>query len=323
MAILLGGLVLIGVQPGPSMLTTNLEMTFTIIWSLALANLIGAGACFLLAKPVSRLTTIPYGLIGPVMITIIFFGAFQATRSWDDLVALFIVGTIGIFMKRFGWSRPALLIGFVLSDGLEASFYRVAQVYGWSFLERPIVLVIIALTILSVIAAKRMKKGDASMKDFLPTLRMRMPQILFTLSVAVFSIVSLYDSFGQSQLARIFPMWVGLITLALVGAIAVFQISSTVPRTVFKDSEFEEQTPYGDGHFLMWIAGFLALVGIIGMPLGAGVFVFAFSTVKVGGPIWRNLLIGICTTALLLVLAEVLNLYYPEPWIVALGRVFG
>ena len=145
MAILLGGFILIGIQPGPSMVTRDLDLTFTIIWSLALANLIGAGACFAAAGPVARLTTIPYALIGPVMLVIIFFGAFQATRGWTDLLALMGVGLLGIFMKCFGWPRPALLIGFVLSGGLEASMYRVTQVYGLSFLERPIVLVIGAL----------------------------------------------------------------------------------------------------------------------------------------------------------------------------------
>jgi hypothetical protein len=278
--------------------------------------LVGAAACFALAKPVSRLTTIPYGLIGPVMIAIIFFGAFQATRSWEDLIALFAVGTVGVFMKRFGWSRPALLIGFVLSRGLEASFYRVAQVYGFTFLERPIVLGIIAVTLLSVVAASRMK-SSASKEDFLASLKSRMPQILFTVALLLFAAISFYDSLGQSELARIFPMWVSLITLGLIGAVAGFQMISASPRTVFRDADLTHPTTHSDGHFLLWVAGFLALVAFFGMPVGAGLFIFAFSTVKVGGSHWRNGTLAAGTGGLLLLLAHVLNLYYPDAWLLA------
>ena len=45
MAILLGGFVLVGVEPGSTMMTEHLDLTFVMIWSLALANVIGAVVC--------------------------------------------------------------------------------------------------------------------------------------------------------------------------------------------------------------------------------------------------------------------------------------
>ena len=92
------------------------------------------------------------------MFGIIFF-AFQATRSWGDLVALLLVSVLGIYMKRFGWSRPALLIGFVLSDRVRSSVYQTVTLYGASFLERPIVQVLVALTLLSIGAAIFFKRS--------------------------------------------------------------------------------------------------------------------------------------------------------------------
>ncbi|MDH3421132.1 MAG: tripartite tricarboxylate transporter permease, partial [Gammaproteobacteria bacterium] len=62
MAVFLGGLVLLGIEAGPAMVSSELDMTYTIIWSLALANVLGAGSCILLAKPIARLTTIPFNL---------------------------------------------------------------------------------------------------------------------------------------------------------------------------------------------------------------------------------------------------------------------
>jgi putative tricarboxylic transport membrane protein len=60
MAVFLGGMVLLGIQPGPSMVGSNLNLTYTIVWSLALANVLGAGLCILLAVPIARLTLIPF-----------------------------------------------------------------------------------------------------------------------------------------------------------------------------------------------------------------------------------------------------------------------
>ena len=45
MAVFLGGMILIGMEPGPSMVGNQLDVTYAIIWSLALANVIGAGSC--------------------------------------------------------------------------------------------------------------------------------------------------------------------------------------------------------------------------------------------------------------------------------------
>ena len=72
------------------------------------------------AEPwIARLTTVRYALLAPFMFGVIFFAAFQSTRAWGDLIALLILSVLGVYMKRFGWPRPALLIGFVLADQVE------------------------------------------------------------------------------------------------------------------------------------------------------------------------------------------------------------
>ena len=73
----------------------------------------------LLPGPISRLTTIRFTLLAPFLFMMISFAAFQSRQSLGDLIALFVVGILGIFMRRFDWSRPAFLIGFVLSNPVE------------------------------------------------------------------------------------------------------------------------------------------------------------------------------------------------------------
>jgi len=123
MAVFLGGMVLIGIEAGPSMVTKDIQLTYTIIWSLAIANVLGAGLSLFLAGPISKLTQIKFSLLAPFMIMVISFAAFQATKDMMDLWMLLIFGVIGIFMKRFGWSRPAFLIGFVLATQAESYFH--------------------------------------------------------------------------------------------------------------------------------------------------------------------------------------------------------
>ncbi|GGE43510.1 hypothetical protein GCM10007276_20910 [Agaricicola taiwanensis] len=332
MAILLGGFVLIGIQPGPAMVSSNLDITFTIIWSLAIANILGAGACFLLANPMARVTTVPYALIAPLMVAILFFGAFQATRSWNDLIALTVIGIIGVYMKRFGWPRPALLIGFVLSNGLESSVYRAMQVYGWSFLQRPGVIVIAALALLSVAAVfwgrRNMGAGtqeastgadeviavryDINTAPPAPSLMVRSPQILFTLILVGVVVMFLYRSFQLSELGGIFPLIAGFASLALLVPILGFQIFSTKERTVMTDHEQSDVvTRHSNLYFLMWFGGLLAGVALVGFSLAIAGFIFAFTTVLVGRPLWRNALLAGGLVAILAVMAHVLNLYYP------------
>ena len=81
----------------------------------------------------------------------IFMSAYQAKTDWGDLVALLVVGVVGIYMKRFGWSRAALLIGLVLSQRLEASLYRTVQIYGFDIFLRPIAIGILVLAAVSIV----------------------------------------------------------------------------------------------------------------------------------------------------------------------------
>ena len=150
MAVFLGGLLILGIQPGPTMLTENIDLVYTAIWSLALANIFGAGLSLLLAKPITKLTLVPFSLLAPFMILIITFAAYQASYSWGDLIALLLMGILGWFMKQFGWPRPAALIGFVLAGNLEQYLFISVQRYGFSWLTRPGVLVMAVIIVASL-----------------------------------------------------------------------------------------------------------------------------------------------------------------------------
>ncbi|MDW5377392.1 tripartite tricarboxylate transporter permease [Halomonas sp. HP20-15] len=156
-AVLLGGLILLGIQPGPSMLTSNLPVTLTVVWTLALANVVGALACFLLSRPIARLSMIPASKFAPFLIIVMMVGAYQNTRQWGDLVAFIVIGLVGWLFKTYDWPRAPVLIGFVLAPSIERYLTISASRYGWSWLADPIVIVIGLVSIAILFAGARVK----------------------------------------------------------------------------------------------------------------------------------------------------------------------
>lgn len=316
MAIFLGGLILLGVEPGIGMMERHLDLTFVIIWSLALANVLGTAACLVLAKPISRLTLVPFAMLAPFMIVIIYFAAYQATRSWFDLIALFVLGVLGVYMKRFGWSPPAFLIGFVLSMRLDAAVYQSIQVYGMSFLERGGVQIMLALIAVSLFLAARMKPHREPLTADGPHAPVnRTPQAIF---LGVITACVLYVIYEVSQLAflgQVFPMSVALITLALLVALAV-TFRGKRPSYVFFDSE---RVPPGEGkpvhsdlYFQGWMLALLAAIAAFGFILGIFVYITAFLRMKAGSK-WHWAMVGALGAIVVLsMLAHFLVLDYPQ-----------
>ncbi|MPZ46964.1 MAG: hypothetical protein GEV05_27085 [Betaproteobacteria bacterium] len=286
MALFLGALILIGVEPGIGMMERHLDLTFIIIWSLAIANVIGAGICLFLAKPIARLTVVPFALVAPFMIVIVFFAAYQATRAWEDLIALFVLGILGMYMKRFGWSRPAFLIGFVLSMQLDASVYQSIQVYGMSFLERGGVQVMLALIAASVFVAARMKPHRESLTAAGPHASAgKTPQAIFLGLLILACLYTIYDAWHLAFLGKVFPISVALVTLALLVAAAVLMTFKR-PNYVFFDSEREwgnaDKPVHGDLHFQAWILTLLATIALLGFVLGIFTYITTFLRMKAG-----------------------------------------
>jgi putative tricarboxylic transport membrane protein len=170
MAVFLGGLLILGIQPGPSMVTEDVDLLYTAIWSLALANVFGAGLCIFLSKPITRLTIIPFAYLAPFMILIITLASYQASRGWGDLISLLIMGILGWVMKQYGWPRPAALIGYVLSDNVETYLFISVQRYGISWMTRTGVI-ILGLIIIASLAlgifyqTKKTPKSRSKSKD--------------------------------------------------------------------------------------------------------------------------------------------------------------
>ena len=151
MALLLGGFIIQGVQPGPNMLEENLDLTYTLVWSLALANVFATGFSLLLTNQLAKLTQVRITLIAPLILAVVVLAAFQTTRDLGDLAVLMVFSILGWNMKRFGWPRPPLILGLVLSSILEKRLAISVDRYGWEWLARPAVIIIFLIILGSLI----------------------------------------------------------------------------------------------------------------------------------------------------------------------------
>ena len=314
MAILLGGLILIGVEPGVELITDKLDLVYLIIFAIAAANVVGAGICFALSPQIAKLTTIRYVLLAPFMLGIIFFAAFQATRNWGDLIALFVLSVLGVYMKRFGWPRPALLIGFVLSTRVESSVYQTVALYGITFLQRPIVIGLLILTLLSVAAAVFFKQSHTGpMDESTPfTHRNTVPQWIFFAAVFSFAIFILVDAQNYNQLTGLYPTVASVSAMAFLIPLAFNMIRTREPSPTFFDAENVAEIPARSAeYYLLLILGMLAISAVTGFVLGVATFIFLFLWLK-GQVKPLNAILGAAGFVLFLgILSDQLTLRYP------------
>ncbi len=147
MAILLGALFVLGQETGPNMLTYHVDVVFIMIFTIIIGNLIGMLSGMFLVNPLSRATGLRGSLLVPVLIVIVFTGAFAVHSAWFDIFVALIFGVIGYVMKELDYSRAAMLIGFVLGFAVEKNLYLATQLDGPDFILRPIPLTLALITV--------------------------------------------------------------------------------------------------------------------------------------------------------------------------------
>ncbi len=168
MAILLGAFVMVGVTPGPNMLVEHLPLAFTLLFGIALANIVAAVICLGAAPYLARVAFVHIDYLFPIVLAIALAGAFAMVNSMLNIVVAVIFGLVGLVMKRLGYSRPALLLGFVLGGLFEYYVINSLKFVGPMFpISSPATIILIVIIIgiftypylMKVLAPKRLKQS--------------------------------------------------------------------------------------------------------------------------------------------------------------------
>jgi len=327
MAIFIGALALLGngIDVGPMLLENNLDFTYSIVWLLALANVIGTVLCIALSGGISKLTNIRFALLAPFIFMVISFAAFQSGQDLMDLVVLFGIGFLGIMMRRFDWSRPAFLIGFVLATPVENYSNNATQIAnirfraGWenglSYVFSPIVMILLALTIVSVVVGLRQAKNILAEGE-VPSGGKRAPLVFLLVIIgfigyALFNVGSIPD---YAATDRVFPFFVA--SISMIGALILLIQMMLAPETHIIFADREKSSEAAESEFalwptLAWFAFLLILTSLTGFIIALAVFLVSFLKIRAGLNWVKTALLSGFGIAFMLAMAWVLNRDFP------------
>src|SRR5437762_11409321 len=191
-----------------------------MVWSVALANILGAGMCYAFSQQFAKLSVLRFSLILPGVLGIIYIGAFEATRQWGDLYSLLAFGLLGWIMKQFKWPRPPLILGVVLGDTIERYLFISVERYGLTWLARPVVALLLIIAVIGLtrpfMQDIRIHGGIKKMLTSFQAPRFH-PSQLFTIFMIALIGAMVLMSLRWDFSAKIVPLVVGTVALLAAG----------------------------------------------------------------------------------------------------------
>ncbi len=152
-AVILAGLMVHGLQPGPTMFTEQAEFAYAIFWAMLFVNVMFIFVGLFGAKIFARVTFIPVQILWPIVFTFSVVGAYALDQSMLDVYIALASGVIGYFMRRFGYSVVPLAIGLILGGMLEKRLGQsliMLDDQWWLMFTRPLTLLFFVLTVLAL-----------------------------------------------------------------------------------------------------------------------------------------------------------------------------
>ena len=152
-AVILAGLMVHGLQPGPTMFTEQAEFAYAIFWAMLLVNVMFIFVGLFGAKLFARVTFVPVQVLWPIVFTFSIVGAYALDQSMLDVFIALVSGVIGYFMRRFGYSVVPLAIGLILGGMLEKRLGQsliMLDDQWWLMFTRPLSLLFFVLTALAL-----------------------------------------------------------------------------------------------------------------------------------------------------------------------------
>ncbi len=160
-AVILAGLMVHGLRPGPTMFTEQSTFVFAIFWSMLLVNVLFFFVGLYGARIFARATLIPLTILWPMVFLFSMVGAYALDQSMIDVWIALIFGVIGYLMKRYGFSVVSLAIGLILGGMLEKRLGQsmvMLDEQWWLIATRPLSLFFLVLTVLALAGPYLLRK---------------------------------------------------------------------------------------------------------------------------------------------------------------------
>jgi len=314
-AILLGAFIIQGIVPGPDLLNPakHLTLTASFVWILIVANIITVAICFLFLNQLAKITFVKGTLLIPFLLLLVFLGGFAVKNSLGDMIVVLLFGALGLFMVKFDWPRPPLLLGLVLGGIAETNLFIATRIYGASWITHPGVLIIALLILLGLLYPlyENWKKRRRSIEVRSATepaspqlvepvsMKSRIGHGLFALFfVALFAFIVYQAKFGFGSWeprAALFPLAIGIPCLILAILIVGFELFRSkrpvAAENVSPAEAAHEIAPYEARNrtivIASWIVGFFLIIWFLGFPIASALATLLYLKFS-GGERWAT-----------------------------------
>ncbi len=153
-AVLLGGLMLWGLQPGPRLFTDSPEFAWGLISSLYVSNIIALVLALIMIPFIMKVIRIPNKILIPTITMICFIGSYASTNSMWGVLIMILSGILGYVFQQYGYSASPMLLASILSTTFETNMRRALSISGGSvaiFVTKPLALVFLLIFVVLLI----------------------------------------------------------------------------------------------------------------------------------------------------------------------------
>jgi len=154
-AVMLGALIIHGIQPGPLFVTTHTQVAYGMFAAYFLAHFVTVVVEWALLRYFLRVILIPQAVLTPIILVLCALGSFALNNIIENVWTFYFFGIIGYLMVKFGFPLAPIILGVVLGDQLEVNYIRAIMTDAdpWLFLTRPISGALLVLSIVSVVVS--------------------------------------------------------------------------------------------------------------------------------------------------------------------------
>ena len=121
-AVLLGGLLIWGLQPGPLLFVEQKDFVWGLIASMYLGNIVGLIIVLTTVPWWAAILRVPFSIIAPIIIVVCAIGAYTVHNAMLDVVLMLVFGVVGYLFKKLDYPLAPLVLALVLGDMAESSF---------------------------------------------------------------------------------------------------------------------------------------------------------------------------------------------------------
>ena len=121
-AVLLGGLIMWGLQPGPMLFVEQKEFVWGLIASMYLGNIAGLLVVLVAVPWFAAILRVPFAIIAALILVVCAIGAFTVSNAEFDIVLMLVFGVVGYVMKKLDYPLAPMVLALVLGDRTEEAF---------------------------------------------------------------------------------------------------------------------------------------------------------------------------------------------------------